>query len=67
MPMQTFFGLDVIVPQVLGNETIDLVVNGPNEGGNLGPFLYTLSGTMGATYAAVYRGVSGTVVILKLY
>ncbi|KAI0086632.1 sure-like protein [Irpex rosettiformis] len=55
----TFFGLDVIVPQVLGNETIDLVVNGPNEGANLGPFLYTLSGTMGATYAAVYKGVPG--------
>ncbi|KAI0340129.1 sure-like protein [Trametopsis cervina] len=55
----TFFALDVLVPQVLGNETIDVVINGPNEGGNLGPFLYTLSGTMGATYAAVYKGVPG--------
>ena len=41
----------------LPNETIDLVVAGPNEGANAGPFLYTLSGTMGATYMSTYRGV----------
>ena len=40
-----------------GNQSIDLVVAGPNEGANAGPFLYTLSGTMGATYISVYRGV----------
>jgi len=34
-------------------------VAGPNEGGNLGPFLYTLSGTIGSTYAAVERGIPG--------
>ncbi|KAI0691180.1 sure-like protein [Cytidiella melzeri] len=53
----TFFALDVIVPMVLGNATIDLIVNGPNEGENLGPLLFTLSGTMGATYAGVYKGL----------
>lgn len=35
----------------------DLVLNGPNFGWNLGPFLYTLSGTVGATYTAVERGI----------
>lgn len=53
------FGLDVVAPQVYGaNHTFDLVVSGPNEGQNAGPFLYTLSGTVGATYASVERGVS---------
>lgn len=36
---------------------VDLVVSGPNEGTNLGPFLYTLSGTIGASYFAVERNV----------
>ncbi|EPQ26280.1 uncharacterized protein PFL1_06215 [Pseudozyma flocculosa PF-1] len=36
---------------------VDLVVSGPNEGTNLGPFLYTLSGTIGAAYFAVERSV----------
>ena len=55
------FALDVIVPMHFGkpaNETIDLVVSGPNEGNNNGPFLYTLSGTIGAAYLSVERGVS---------
>ena len=34
-------------------------MSGPNEGNNLGPFLYTLSGTIGSTYAAVERGIPG--------
>jgi len=53
------FALDVIVPKHFGkpaNETLDLVVSGPNEGTNNGPFLYTLSGTIGATYISVERG-----------
>ncbi|KAF7440914.1 hypothetical protein PC9H_001263 [Pleurotus ostreatus] len=50
------FGLDIVAPMHFGNKTLDLVVTGPNEGSNLGPFLYTLSGTLGAAYAAVYRG-----------
>ncbi|KAN0063556.1 hypothetical protein ACQY0O_004004 [Thecaphora frezii] len=36
---------------------VDLLVSGPNEGTNLGPFLYTLSGTIGAAYFAVERSV----------
>ncbi|RLV92688.1 Acid phosphatase [Spathaspora sp. JA1] len=35
----------------------DLVVSGPNEGTNLSPGMFTLSGTIGATYNAVYRGL----------
>lgn len=37
--------------------TIDLVVSGPNEGNNMGQALYTLLGTMGATYNSIYRGL----------
>lgn len=39
------------------NTTIDLVVSGPNEGTNMSPGMFTLSGTMGATYSSVYRGL----------
>lgn len=49
--------IDVIIPQYWDNRTVDLVVAGPNEGQNTGEFLYTLSGTIGATYASVERGV----------
>lgn len=35
----------------------DLVVTGPNYGTNLGPFVWTLSGTAGAAYAAVERSI----------
>ncbi|ABN67338.1 acid phosphatase [Scheffersomyces stipitis CBS 6054] len=38
------------------NITVDLVVAGPNEGTNMSPGFFTASGTMGATYNAVYRG-----------
>src|SRR2546430_6745046 len=41
------------------NTTPDLFVSGPNEGNNLGPFIYTLSGTVGSTYSAVERGIPG--------
>lgn len=50
------FGLNYVIPTYFDNKTIDLVVAGPNEGLNLSPGMYTLSGTIGATYAAVYRG-----------
>ncbi|KAL1632175.1 hypothetical protein SLS56_003909 [Neofusicoccum ribis] len=54
----TFVNLDFVMPRVWPNVTApDLLVSGPNVGQNLGSFLYTLSGTMGATYAAVGRGV----------
>ncbi|KAK0483315.1 sure-like protein [Armillaria novae-zelandiae] len=51
------FGIDIIAPVHFGSKPIDLVVSGPNEGGNNGPFLYTLSGTIGASYASVERGI----------
>ncbi|EJF62478.1 sure-like protein [Dichomitus squalens] len=51
------FGIDIIAPKKFGSTPIDLVVSGPNEGQNNGPFLYTLSGTIGATYTAVERGI----------
>ena len=52
------FGIDVLAPQKFGSASIDLVVSGPNEGQNNGPFVFTLSGTVGATYVSVERGVS---------
>lgn len=55
----TFFALDYVIPKVWNGTTPDLFVSGPNEGNNLGPFLYTLSGTIGATYAAIERGIPG--------
>ncbi|KAF6240920.1 hypothetical protein HO173_000712 [Letharia columbiana] len=53
----TFFALDYVVPNYWNGTKPDLLVAGPNFGQNLGPFLYTLSGTMGATYAAVERSL----------
>lgn len=35
----------------------DLVITGPNYGTNLGPFVWTLSGTAGAAYAATERSI----------
>lgn len=46
----TFFALDYVVPKFTNWTKVDLLVSGPNFGDNLGPFLYTLSGTIGATY-----------------
>lgn len=51
------FGFDYALPKFHNNITVDLVVSGPNEGWNLGPFVYTLSGTEGAMYTSVLRGV----------
>ncbi|KAJ3482505.1 hypothetical protein NLI96_g6947 [Meripilus lineatus] len=51
------FGIDILVPQHFGKKKLDLVVSGPNEGKNNGPFVYTLSGTIGAAYNAVGRGI----------
>lgn len=39
------------------SDKIDLVVSGPNEGQNVSPSLFTLSGTLGAVYNAVYRDI----------
>lgn len=51
-----FVGIDYVVPTHTNLSSIDLVVAGPNFGTNLGPFLYTLSGTAGYTYSSVGRG-----------
>ena len=45
----TFVALDYVVPTYTNWTKVDLLVAGPNFGNNLGPFLYTLSGTIGAT------------------
>ncbi|EDK42670.1 hypothetical protein PVL30_000816 [Lodderomyces elongisporus] len=50
------FGLQYVIPEKFNNISIDLVVSGPNEGTNESPAMFTLSGTIGATYNAVYRG-----------
>jgi 5'-nucleotidase len=55
----TFFSLDYVIPNFWNGTVPDLYVAGPNEGNNLGPFTYTLSGTVGSTYAAVERGIPG--------
>lgn len=52
-----FIALDYVLPNFTNMSSVDLVVAGPNFGSNLGPFLYTLSGTNGYTYAAVGRGI----------
>ena len=54
---QVVFGIDIIASKKFGSTPIDLVVSGPNEGLNTGPFVFTLSGTVGATYVSVERGV----------
>lgn len=46
------FALDQVAPSYFEDGRVDLVVSGPNEGSNLGAFVYTLSGTQGAAYAA---------------
>ena len=53
----TFFALDYVVPKFTGWSIVDLLVAGPNFGTNLGPFLFTLSGTIGATYVHQSFGV----------
>lgn len=51
-------GIDYIIPKYFPelNNSIDLVVAGPNEGTNQGGF-FSISGTIGATYNSVYRGL----------
>lgn len=60
----TFVALDYVLPQHYPswNGNPDLFVAGPNYGVNLGPFVYSLSGTLGATYSAVARSVPGIAV-----
>ncbi|POS71425.1 5'/3'-nucleotidase SurE [Diaporthe helianthi] len=53
----TFVALDYVLPNFANFTTPDLVVTGPNYGTNLGPFVWTLSGTAGAAYAATSRSI----------
>lgn len=53
------FAINYIEPHFFKNATskFDLAVAGPNEGTNMSPSTFTLSGTIGAAYNAVYRGI----------
>ncbi|KAF4445628.1 5 3 -nucleotidase [Fusarium albosuccineum] len=53
----TFVALDYVLPRFADFRVPDLVVTGPNFGTNLGGFVWTLSGTAGAAYAATHRGI----------
>lgn len=52
----TIFALDWVVKNYWNGTEPDLFITGPNEGNNLGSFVFTLAGTLGAAYAAVDRG-----------
>ena len=49
--------MSYLIPEKFNNISIDLTVAGPNEGTNLSPGFFTLSGTIGATYYSVGRGI----------
>lgn len=53
----TFVALDYVLPNFANFSVPDLVVTGPNFGDNLGAFVWTLSGTAGAAYAATSRSI----------
>ncbi|CAN9462609.1 unnamed protein product [Alternaria alternata] len=57
----TFVALDYVLPRYYPDwhQTADLFIAGPNYGTNLGPFVMGLSGTVGATFAAVSRSIPG--------
>ncbi|KAJ5565496.1 sure-like protein [Penicillium frequentans] len=49
-------GIDYVLPK-FGVSSPDLVMSGPNYGDNVGGFAFTSSGTIGATYYAIGRGI----------
>jgi 5'-nucleotidase len=55
----TLVGLDYVFPKIANIPAPDLLVSGPNFGDNIGTFAFTGSGTIGATYTAVERGIPG--------
>ena len=59
------FGINYVIPKYGDNVTIDLVVSGPNEGTNMSPGLFTISGTVGATYTSIYRGIPGVASLVQ--
>ncbi|KAK4443023.1 survival protein sure-like phosphatase/nucleotidase [Podospora aff. communis PSN243] len=54
---QILVALDYILPTFGTFHTPDLVISGPNVGWTVGPFVYTVAGTLGAIIAAIERGV----------
>ncbi|KAH6638045.1 survival protein sure-like phosphatase/nucleotidase [Boeremia exigua] len=60
----TFVALDYVLPRYYPewHQSADLFVAGPNYGTNLGAFVMGLSGTVGATFAAVSRSIPGIAV-----
>lgn len=57
----TFVALDWVLPRYYPDwhQTADLFLAGPNYGTNLGAFVMGLSGTVGATFAAISRSIPG--------
>ncbi|KAL5121406.1 hypothetical protein ACEQ8H_000477 [Pleosporales sp. CAS-2024a] len=57
----TFVALDWVLPRYYPDwhQTADLFLGGPNFGTNLGAFVMVLSGTVGATFAAISRSMPG--------
>lgn len=61
------FALNYVIPQFFNStdsqdnktviDKVDLVVSGPNEGTNLSPGYFTISGTIGAATSSLYRGI----------
>ncbi|PWY78972.1 sure-like protein [Aspergillus eucalypticola CBS 122712] len=49
-------GIDYVLPKYNVSKP-DLVMSGPNYGDNVGGFAFTSSGTIGATYYAIGRGI----------
>lgn len=49
--------LDHVLPLHAPFSVPDLFISGPNYGTNLGPFVFTLAGTLGATYTAISRDI----------
>ncbi|CAK7203703.1 hypothetical protein SEUCBS139899_006447 [Sporothrix eucalyptigena] len=54
---QVLVALDYVLPNHANFSVPDLVLAGPNYGLNVGPFLYSISGTLGATQTAIERGI----------
>lgn len=53
----TFVALDFVLPRYYPGWVPDLQLAGPNYGTNLGSFVMGLSGTVGATFAAMSRSI----------
>jgi 5'-nucleotidase len=49
--------LDYVLPNFYPGWWPEVQLSGPNYGTNLGAFVYSLSGTVGATYAAISRSI----------